>query len=127
MTHPDPFGARAAAVGVDAREPPVLQVVVRELRMVRDVREVLEDLHGDDLLEVGVGQQVGHAHIRAREEPPKDVNRLGALQIRGNLRAADAATITFQRCKGGKTMRDTILVNRGTCYACAVACKRWTC
>lgn len=24
----------------------------------------------------------------------------------------------------GQTMRDTILVNRGTCYACAVACKR---
>src|SRR3954447_15139026 len=37
-------GARPAAVGVDAREPPVLQVVVRELRMVRDVREVLEHL-----------------------------------------------------------------------------------
>src|SRR4051812_45946524 len=37
-------GARSAAVGVDAREPPVLQVMVCELRMVRDVREVLEHL-----------------------------------------------------------------------------------
>src|SRR3954452_11612402 len=37
-------GARPAAVGVDAGEPPVLQVVVRELGMVRDVREVLEHL-----------------------------------------------------------------------------------
>src|SRR5439155_2306 len=28
------------------------------------------------------------------------------------------------RAISGQTMRDTILVNRGTCYACAVACKR---
>src|SRR4051812_28433584 len=37
-------GPGPRAVGVDPRQPPVLQVVVRELGMVRDVREVLEDL-----------------------------------------------------------------------------------
>src|SRR5438046_5131601 len=33
---------------------------------------------------------------------------------------------SFEHAKAisGQTMRDTILVNRGTCYACAVACKR---
>src|SRR3954467_14714071 len=36
--------AGAAAVGVHPREPPLLQVVVGELLVVGDVREVLEDL-----------------------------------------------------------------------------------
>ena len=36
--------AGAAAVGIDPGQPPLLQVVVGELGMVGDVREVLEDL-----------------------------------------------------------------------------------
>src|SRR5918994_6022834 len=37
-------GAGAGAHGVDPRQAPVLEVVVAELRVVRDVREVVEDL-----------------------------------------------------------------------------------
>src|SRR5215211_4497962 len=37
-------GARALAHGLDARQAPVLEVVIGELRVVRDVGEVVEDL-----------------------------------------------------------------------------------
>src|ERR671910_2613794 len=51
-------GARARADRVDPRQPPVLEVVVAELRVVRDVRQVVEDLLAgtadDDLAGDGV-------------------------------------------------------------------------
>jgi aldehyde:ferredoxin oxidoreductase len=49
-----------------------------------------------------------------------DLNELGAFPTRNfqDGRFEDFASIS------GQTMRDTILVERGSCYACAIACKR---
>src|SRR5438132_12885476 len=49
-----------------------------------------------------------------------------ALEASGILPTRNFRDGSFEHAKAisGQTMRDTILVNRGTCYACAVACKR---
>ncbi len=49
-----------------------------------------------------------------------------ALEASGILPTRNFRDGSFEgaRAISGQTMRDTILVNRGTCYACAVACKR---
>ena len=49
-----------------------------------------------------------------------------ALEAGGILPTRNFRDGSFEGAKdiSGQTMRDTILVNRGTCYACAVACKR---
>src|SRR3989442_356115 len=49
-----------------------------------------------------------------------------ALEASGILPTRNFRDGSFEgaRAISGPTMRDTILVNRGTCYACAVACKR---
>ena len=49
-----------------------------------------------------------------------------ALEASGILPTRNFRDGSFEGAKAisGQTMRDTILVNRGTCYACAVACKR---
>jgi aldehyde:ferredoxin oxidoreductase len=48
------------------------------------------------------------------------------LNAGGILPTRNFVTGTFEQAEAicGETMRDTILVNRGTCYACAVRCKR---
>src|SRR2546425_11081823 len=49
-----------------------------------------------------------------------------ALEASGILPTRNFRDGSFEGAKdiSGQKMRDTILVNRGTCYACAVACKR---
>src|SRR5204862_5095102 len=49
-----------------------------------------------------------------------------ALEASGILPTRNFRDGSFEgaRAISGQKMRDTILVNRGTCYACAVACKR---
>jgi aldehyde:ferredoxin oxidoreductase len=49
-----------------------------------------------------------------------------ALEASGILPTRNFRDGSFEQAKAisGQRMRDTILVNRGTCYACAVACKR---
>jgi aldehyde:ferredoxin oxidoreductase len=49
-----------------------------------------------------------------------------ALEATGILPTRNFRDGSFEGAKdiSGQKMRDTILVNRGTCYACAVACKR---
>ena len=49
-----------------------------------------------------------------------------ALEAGGILPTRNFRDGSFEGAKdiSGQKMRDTILVNRGTCYACAVACKR---
>ncbi|MBI2157829.1 MAG: aldehyde ferredoxin oxidoreductase family protein [Candidatus Rokubacteria bacterium] len=49
-----------------------------------------------------------------------------ALEAGGILPTRNFRDGSFEgaRAISGQTMRDTILVDRGTCYACAVACKR---
>jgi aldehyde:ferredoxin oxidoreductase len=49
-----------------------------------------------------------------------------ALEASGILPTRNFRDGSFEQARAisGQTMRDTILVNRGTCYACAVACKR---
>lgn len=49
-----------------------------------------------------------------------------ALEASGILPTRNFRDGSFEgaRAISGQTMRDTILVNRGTCYACAVSCKR---
>ncbi len=49
-----------------------------------------------------------------------------ALEASGILPTRNFRDGSFEHARAisGQTMRDTILVNRGTCYACAVACKR---
>jgi aldehyde:ferredoxin oxidoreductase len=49
-----------------------------------------------------------------------------ALEAGGILPTRNFRDGSFEHARAisGQTMRDTILVNRGTCYACAVACKR---
>ncbi len=49
-----------------------------------------------------------------------------ALEASGILPTRNFRDGSFEGAKeiSGQRMRDTILVNRGTCYACAVACKR---
>jgi aldehyde:ferredoxin oxidoreductase len=49
-----------------------------------------------------------------------------ALEASGILPTRNFRDGSFEGAReiSGQTMRDTILVNRGTCYACAVACKR---
>jgi aldehyde:ferredoxin oxidoreductase len=49
-----------------------------------------------------------------------------ALEASGILPTRNFRDGSFEGAKAisGQQMRDTILVNRGTCYACAVACKR---
>jgi aldehyde:ferredoxin oxidoreductase len=49
-----------------------------------------------------------------------------ALEAGGILPTRNFRDGSFEHAKdiSGQKMRDTILVNRGTCYACAVACKR---
>ncbi|MBI4594510.1 MAG: aldehyde ferredoxin oxidoreductase, partial [Candidatus Rokubacteria bacterium] len=49
-----------------------------------------------------------------------------ALEAGGILPTRNFRDGSFEgaRAISGQTMRDTILVGRGTCYACAVACKR---
>jgi aldehyde:ferredoxin oxidoreductase len=49
-----------------------------------------------------------------------------ALEASGILPTRNFRDGSFEgaRAISGQTMRDSILVNRGTCYACAVACKR---
>jgi aldehyde:ferredoxin oxidoreductase len=49
-----------------------------------------------------------------------------ALDASGILPTRNFRDGSFEGAKdiSGQKMRDTILVNRGTCYACAVACKR---
>src|SRR5574341_1547958 len=48
------------------------------------------------------------------------------LEASGILPTRNFRDGSFEGAKAisGQTMRDTILVNRGTCYACAIACKR---
>jgi len=49
-----------------------------------------------------------------------------ALEASGILPTRNFRDGSFEHARAisGQTMRDTILVNRGTCFACAVACKR---
>jgi aldehyde:ferredoxin oxidoreductase len=49
-----------------------------------------------------------------------------SLEASGILPTRNFRDGSFEHARAisGQTMRDTILVNRGTCYACAVACKR---
>ena len=49
-----------------------------------------------------------------------------ALEAGGILPTRNFRDGSFEHAKAisGQTMRDTILTDRGTCYACAVACKR---
>ncbi len=49
-----------------------------------------------------------------------------ALEASGILPTRNFRDGSFEHAKAisGQTMRDTILTDRGTCYACAVACKR---
>jgi aldehyde:ferredoxin oxidoreductase len=49
-----------------------------------------------------------------------------ALEASGILPTRNFRDGSFEHARAisGQTMRDSILVNRGTCYACAVACKR---
>jgi len=49
-----------------------------------------------------------------------------ALEASGILPTRNFRDGSFEHAReiSGQKMRDTILVNRGTCYACAVACKR---
>jgi aldehyde:ferredoxin oxidoreductase len=49
-----------------------------------------------------------------------------ALEASGILPTRNFRDGSFEHARdiSGQTMRDTILVDRGTCYACAVACKR---
>src|SRR5207253_1008094 len=49
-----------------------------------------------------------------------------ALEASGILPTRNFRDGSFEGARdiSGQKMRDTILVNRGTCYACAVACKR---
>jgi aldehyde:ferredoxin oxidoreductase len=49
-----------------------------------------------------------------------------ALEASGILPTRNFRDGSFEHARAisGQTMRDTILVDRGTCYACAVACKR---
>ena len=49
-----------------------------------------------------------------------------ALEASGILPTRNFRDGSFEHARAisGQTMRDTILVHRGTCYACAVACKR---
>jgi aldehyde:ferredoxin oxidoreductase len=49
-----------------------------------------------------------------------------ALEASGILPTRNFRDGSFEGAReiSGQTMRDSILVNRGTCYACAVACKR---
>jgi len=49
-----------------------------------------------------------------------------ALEASGILPTRNFRDGSFEgaRAISGQTMRDTILVNRGTCFACAVSCKR---
>jgi aldehyde:ferredoxin oxidoreductase len=53
-------------------------------------------------------------------------NGLITLDLDGTLPTHNFRDGTFEHAKAitGQTMSDTILVNRGTCFACAVACKR---
>ncbi|MGE5619521.1 MAG: aldehyde ferredoxin oxidoreductase family protein [Sphingomonadaceae bacterium] len=63
---------------------------------------------------------------------PGDMHDLGTaggvpfLDARGILPTRNFLQGSFEEARAisGKTMADTILVNRGTCYACYIACKR---
>ncbi|MBI2155142.1 MAG: aldehyde ferredoxin oxidoreductase family protein [Candidatus Rokubacteria bacterium] len=70
-----------------------------------------------------------------REHYDRSKDRFHTLGSASALLALDASGIlptrnfrdgSFEHARAisGQTMRDTILVNRGTCFACAVACKR---
>ncbi len=71
--------------------------------------------------------------IRANyHQAPGDMHDLGTsggvpfLDSRGILPTRNFRQGSFEgaRAISGQTMADTILVNRGTCYACYIACKR---
>lgn len=62
-------------------------------------------------------------------DPRHDLGTAGGvlgLEADGILPTRQFRDGSFEHAKdiSGEAMRDTILVNRGTCYACAVACKR---
>ncbi len=70
-----------------------------------------------------------------REHYDRSKDRFHQLGTAGGVLALDASGVlptrnfrdgSFENARAisGQTMADTILVNRGTCYACAVACKR---
>jgi aldehyde:ferredoxin oxidoreductase len=79
------------------------------------------------------GARVGLTWFREHYDRSKDrFHQLGsssavmALEASGILPTRNFRDGSFEHAReiSGQTMRDTILVNRGTCYACAVACKR---
>src|SRR3954447_7322443 len=99
-------GAGPGAVGVDPREPPVLQVVVGELRVVGDVREVLEDLLA--------GAVDGDAELDGVHDP-----RSSTAYARGRRACAPAsarARTAQERCGGaGGTARRRSPGHSGRC------------
>jgi aldehyde:ferredoxin oxidoreductase len=79
------------------------------------------------------GAKAGLTWFRQHYDRSKDrFHQLGssgavlALEASGILPTRNFRDGSFEGAHGisGQTLRDTILVNRGTCYACAVACKR---
>jgi aldehyde:ferredoxin oxidoreductase len=79
------------------------------------------------------GARGGLAWFREHYDRSKDrFHKLGsasavlALEASGILPTRNFRDGSFEHARAisGQTMADTILVNRGTCYACAVACKR---
>ncbi|MBI2216641.1 MAG: aldehyde ferredoxin oxidoreductase family protein [Candidatus Rokubacteria bacterium] len=79
------------------------------------------------------GAKGGLAWFRQHYDRSKDrFHQLGssggvlALEASGILPTRNFRDGSFEGARdiSGQKMRDTILVNRGTCYACAVACKR---
>jgi aldehyde:ferredoxin oxidoreductase len=69
------------------------------------------------------------AHYDRKADPRHDLgtaNGVLPLDRDGILPTRNFREGSFEHARAisGQTMRDTILVNRGTCHACAVACKR---
>ena len=100
-------GAGAAADGVDPRQPPVLQVVVAELRVVRDVGEVGEDLLARPVDRDGDADGVHRArkHSQARRAGARG-RRAGAPAsgpTRCGRAARGAAGGTARRPRGRRT------------------------